>query len=76
MTTHNKRAASGFWRFFADLSNSLATAELNLVIATLFRSSGPQLEIFESDESDVIQAHDFLIPLPRLDTKGFRVLVN
>lgn len=55
---------------------SLAIAEINLVLACLFRPSGPVLELFETDESDVIQAHDFLLPLPRLDTKGIRVMIH
>jgi hypothetical protein len=55
---------------------SLALAEMSLVLAVLFRPGGPQLELFETDESDVKQVHDFVIPLPKLSTKGVRVLVR
>jgi len=41
----------------------------------LFRPGGPSLRLYETDESDVKQAHDFLIPLPKLDTKGVRVKI-
>lgn len=49
---------------------------MSLALAVLYRPNGPQFELFETDESDVAQAHDFLIPLPKLDTKGIRVLVR
>lgn len=59
-----------------DLIPSLAYAELYLVLAVLFRPGGPQFELFETDESDVVQVHDFLLPLPRLDSKGMRVMIK
>lgn len=49
---------------------------MNLVLSVLFRPEGPAMELFETDESDVIQAHDFILPLPKLDTKGVRIIVN
>lgn len=50
-------------------------AEIALGLAVLFRPNGPKLELFETDESDVKQAHDFAVSLPRLDTKGVRAIV-
>lgn len=44
------------------------------MLAVLYRPGGPAFELFETDESDVVQAHDFLIPLPKLGTKGIRVV--
>lgn len=55
---------------------SLAHAEINLALAVLHRPGGPQLELFETDESDITHVHDYLIPLPKLSTKGVRVLVR
>lgn len=49
--------------------------ELNFVVAVLFRPEGPAMDLFETDESDVILAHDYLVPLPKLDTKGVRVMI-
>lgn len=57
-------------------SNSLAAAELTIVLAVLFRPDGPTLELFETDESDIAHVHDFMIPLPKLSTKGVRVLIR
>ncbi|KAL9035980.1 MAG: hypothetical protein Q9180_004564 [Flavoplaca navasiana] len=54
----------------------LAMAELYIVLAVLYRSGGAKLELFETQESDVTPAHDFLIPLPRLESKGVRVVVG
>lgn len=51
-------------------------AELSLCLAVLHRPGGPELGLFETDETDVKQVHDFLIPLPRIDTKGIRVVVR
>lgn len=56
--------------------HSLAMAELSLCLAVLYRPGGSELELFETDESDVKHVHDFLIPLPKVDTKGVRVLVR
>jgi hypothetical protein len=54
---------------------SLALAEMSLVIAVLFRPGAPVLELFETDESDVKHVHDFIIPLPKISTKGVRAVV-
>lgn len=51
-------------------------SEMSLILAVLYRPNGPEFELYETDESDVIQAHDFLIPLPKITTKGVRVLVR
>lgn len=46
-------------------------AELYLGLGTLFRKY--DLELFETDESDVKMAHDFFVAAPKLDSKGVRV---
>lgn len=33
-------------------------------------------ELYETDVSDVEVAHDFMVPQPKLDTKGMRVKVT
>jgi len=43
-------------------------------LATLFRRY--QFELFETDISDILVAHDFFLPSPRLDSKGVRVKVK
>ncbi|KAI1177038.1 cytochrome P450 [Nemania sp. FL0916] len=58
------------------LGSNLALAEITLLLAVLFRPNGPQLELFETDETDVRVAHDFGVPLPKLDTKGVRAFVR
>lgn len=49
--------------------------ELNKTLSTVFRPGAPRLELFETNESDIVQAHDYIIPLPNLDSKGLRVKV-
>ncbi|KAH7048410.1 cytochrome P450 family protein [Macrophomina phaseolina] len=58
------------------LGMSLAYGELNVLMAVMFRPGGPNLQLYETNESDITQAHDYLIPLPNLKSKGFRVIVK
>ncbi|OSS47233.1 hypothetical protein B5807_10115 [Epicoccum nigrum] len=58
------------------LGQYLGLAELFLTLAMLFRPGGLELQLFQTDESDVVRAHDFILALPRLDTKGVRVTVT
>jgi len=54
--------------------SSLAFAEMNHLLAALFRENGPRFELYETDKSDVSPAHDFVVPLPKVETKGVRVI--
>lgn len=56
------------------LGVNLATAELHLGIATLFRRY--DFKLFETDTSDVVVKHDFFLPQVKLDSKGVRVTVK
>lgn len=47
--------------------------ELFLAVGTIFRKF--HLELYETDITDVLVAHDFFLPSPRLDSKGIRVKV-
>lgn len=49
---------------------------MSLILAVLYRAGGPELELYETDESDVKHIHDFLIPLPKVSTKGVRALIR
>ena len=55
---------------------SLAYAELNLALAVLHRPGGPNLELFETDESDIVHACDYVLPLPKPSSRGLRVVVR
>jgi cytochrome P450 len=54
----------------------LAYAEVTLMLAALFRPGAPRMELFETDASDVVAAHDFIVPLPRLDSKGVCITLH
>ena len=56
------------------LGVNLATAEIQLCLATLFQRF--EFELFETDVSDVTVVHDFFLPSARLDSKGVRVRVK
>ncbi|KAI4108045.1 MAG: hypothetical protein LQ339_002317 [Xanthoria mediterranea] len=58
------------------LGMNLAMVELYIVLAVLYRPGGLKLELFETQESDVTPAHDFLIPLPRLKSTGIKVVLH
>lgn len=53
--------------------HSLAYCEINFVIAALFRPGGLDFEMFETTETDVKPAHDMIVPLPKIGTKGVRL---
>lgn len=56
-------------------NGSLAHAEMNWAMAVLFRPSGPKMSLYETDESDIALSVDFLMPLPKLDSRGTRVIL-
>jgi cytochrome P450 len=56
------------------LGVNLAQVEMHLTLAVLFRTF--DFELFETDGSDIELAHEFFVPISRLDSKGMRVLVN
>ncbi|KAF2434308.1 cytochrome P450, variant [Tothia fuscella] len=80
---NNPRAPDGqsleqYWVNFGKgtrmcLGINLAYMELTLGLAHLFRRF--KLELYETDKSDVILAHDFMLPAPKSDSKGVRVKV-
>ena len=57
----------------SSLIHSLAWMELFKVVGTIMRKF--QLELYETDVTDVLLGHDFFLPSPRLDSKGIRVKV-
>ncbi|KAL2830450.1 cytochrome P450 [Aspergillus cavernicola] len=58
------------------LGMNLAYCELNLIIAALFRPGAPAFDLYETDESDVRPTHDLIVPMPRLDSMGVRVVYH
>ncbi|KAL2859546.1 cytochrome P450 [Aspergillus pseudodeflectus] len=58
------------------LGMNLAYCELNLIIAALFRPGAPKFDLYGTDESDVRPAHDLIVPMPRLDSLGVRVVYH
>ncbi|KAL3481678.1 cytochrome P450 [Aspergillus californicus] len=56
------------------LGIELARAELSLVVAALIR--GFDMTLYETDASDVAFTHDYHIAMPKMDSKGVRVMVR
>ena len=56
------------------LGIELARAELYLVTAALVRSF--QMTLWQTDESDVAFKHDYQVAMPRMDSKGVRVIAE
>ena len=59
---------------YSCLFSSLAYAELFPTLAILVRCF--TFELYETDVSDVEIKHDFMVPQPKLSSKGVRVKVN
>ena len=53
---------------------SLAYAELYLTLAKIIPRF--EMELFETDVSDIKPERDFFVPVPRLDSKGIRAKVT
>ncbi|OCK79946.1 cytochrome P450 [Lepidopterella palustris CBS 459.81] len=53
---------------------NMAHAEMFVSLAAIFRRFA--FELYETDMSDVTLKHDYFIPLPKLDSKGIRVIVK
>jgi hypothetical protein len=49
-------------------------AELHITFVNVFGRF--DFELFETDESDVEMAHALLVPYPKWDSKGVRVIVK
>lgn len=43
------------------------------MVSALFSPGVPQMELFETDESDMVLKHDLIVPLPKFDSRGLRV---
>ena len=56
------------------LGMNLAMAELNLVLAHIFRRV--DMELFQTRRDAVDLAADYFIPIPKKGTEGVRVIVN
>ena len=56
------------------LGMPLAYMELYVALATIFRRH--DLELFETDRSDADFVLDIVMPMPKRDSKGVRVIVN
>ncbi|TVY64342.1 Cytochrome P450 monooxygenase sdnE [Lachnellula suecica] len=56
------------------LGVNVAYAELYLALGTLFRRY--KFDLYETDVTDVEMAHDWFIPVVRLNSKGVRLLVS
>ena len=56
------------------LGIELARAELYLVIAALVKSF--EMTLWQTDESDVAFIHDYQVAMPKLDSKGVRIMAR
>ncbi|KAI5357965.1 putative cytochrome P450 [Septoria linicola] len=56
------------------LGINLAWMEMFLAAGMIFRKF--ELELYETDITDVLLGHDFFLPSPKLDSKGIRVRVT
>jgi cytochrome P450 len=51
----------------------MAYMEATIALATFFRRF--RSELYETDISDIELKHDFLVPSPKMDSKGVRVKI-
>ncbi|KAI0835727.1 cytochrome P450 [Hypoxylon sp. FL0890] len=58
------------------LGINLAWAEMYISTAALFRPNGPKLRLYETNESDIKIARDYIMGFPKQGARGVRVLVQ
>lgn len=55
---------------------NIAWMQMYFAISQVYQPGGPDIELFESDESDIRLAHGYVFPQPNLQSKGVRILVQ
>lgn len=60
----------------ACVGKNLAYCELNVVLSALVLRVMPRMRLFETTAEDVAYAYDMVIPMPRADSKGVRVVIS
>ncbi|KAI1812199.1 putative cytochrome P450 [Poronia punctata] len=58
------------------LGMNLAYAELYMASALVMRRLGPHLSLYETRSDDVEMRYDLVVPRPKLDSKGIRVMID
>ena len=65
-----------FWFLTTLIPCSLAYTKISMVMAALLSPWSPEIRLHDTNMSDVDPVCAFLLPLPRLDSKGVRVVVT
>ncbi|KAH9883683.1 cytochrome P450 [Xylariomycetidae sp. FL2044] len=74
LLAHRRRAMLSFMRGSrVCIGRHLANAEMAALVAAMARWD---LELFETDETDVVYKHDYHVMCPKLESKGVRVKVT
>ncbi|KAL4907083.1 hypothetical protein BDW74DRAFT_176683 [Aspergillus multicolor] len=55
---------------------NIAWMQMYFAISQLYQPSAPEIRLFESDESDVRLEHGYIFPLPRLESRGVRIIIR
>lgn len=50
--------------------------QMYFAVSQLYRPGAPEIELFDSDETDVQLVHGYVFPQPRLDSKGVRAFIH
>ena len=46
------------------------------ILAQLFRPGAFDMQLYETDESDVVPAHGYLFVMPKISSKGVRATIH
>ena len=47
-----------------------------MTLAALFHPGGPRMALYETDESDVMPIHDYMLPMRKFESQGLRVVAS
>ncbi|PSN59687.1 cytochrome P450 [Corynespora cassiicola Philippines] len=56
------------------IRTNLAYAEMNHLLAALFRKGGLKFQLHQTTKSDVVPFHDFVVSLPKSNSKGIKMI--
>ena len=81
MSKEERRLLERYWAPFGRgprqcAGMALAIAELQFVVGNLFAVFGNDLELFETQDKDIMTVIDMFLPFQELSSLGLRVLVR
>ena len=60
----------------ATWTTRIAWMQMYFAVSQMYRPGAPEIELFDTNETDVQLVHGYLFPQSRLDSKGVRAFIR